>query len=155
MEYNDYMEVMPDDVIRKLNQGYGRRVDTLAVGGIEEKQMQNALNKLYYLISKSSAYFNCYKDGKIKVSACNNVNRKHKDIIKAFGCCNDFSIYEGYLVPRYLNMDRCYCDHYNCEMDILKILLLLLGLKTLLGREKIYDMALERLEIIDSLVLQK
>lgn len=156
MEYSDYLEVLPDDIIKKLNRDYGtRKVSSLSNSEEINKIMKDYTSRLYGLISKSSAYFNVYKNTKIKVSNCCSVNNSHKEIIKSMGCCDDFNIYDGYLVPRYLNMDRCYCDHYNCEMDILKILLILLGLKTLAERDKIAQMAIERIEIINSLVLQK
>lgn len=156
MEYSDYLEVLPDDIIKKLNKDYGtRKVSSLSNSEEINKIMKDYTSRLYGLISKSSAYFNVYKNPKIKVSNCCSVNNSHKEIIKSMGCCDDFNIYDGYLVPRYLNMDRCYCDHYNCEMDILKILLILLGLKSLAERDKIAQMAIERIEIINSLVLQK
>lgn len=154
MKYNDYLEVMPTDIIKKLNVGYGKqKAEVLSANN--NLVVADKLKHLYRLINKSEAYFNSYKSVKIKVCSCNSLNQNHKQTIKQLGCCNDFSIYDGYLVPRYLNMDRCYCDHYNCEMDIFKILLLLLGLKTLINKEVIYNMALERIQIINSVASLK
>ena len=122
MGYSDYLEVMPEDVVKKLNSEY----KTQKVEILENKTdivVESKIKRLYQLLNKSEAYFNCYKSNKIKISS--GVNQKHKDIVKSLGCCDDYSMYDGYLVPRYLNMNRCYCDHYNCEMDILKILLFL------------------------------
>ena len=151
MEYKDYVDKMPDDIVKKLNNEYSRRVDVLEVDNIS---INKYLCNIYSLLSKSSAYFNYYNNDKIKINESIDSNNKHKDIIKSMHCCDDYGIYDGYLVPRYLNMDRCYHNHYCCEMDILKILLLLLGLKGLKDRDLLCKMATERIEIINTLVLQ-
>lgn len=154
MEYKDYMEKIPDDIVQKLNSGYGRSVEKFSVDSIDDKYINNLLCKVYSLISRSSAYFDYYDREKIKINNSGSANSKHKNIIKSMNCCSDYSIYEGYMVPRYLNMDRCYIDHYNCEIDILRILLLLLGLKSISCRDQLSEMAVERLSIINSVVLQ-
>lgn len=160
MEYKDYVDKIPDVVIKKLNDEYSRKkVETLSKDDknkiAEEKLFENSLTKLYSLLSKSSAYFKSYNNQKLKVESCCDTNLKHKQIVKSLSCCNDFSIYDGYLVPRYLNMNRCYCDHFNCEMDILKTLLLLLLFKNLVNTNIVCQMCIDRVDIINSLVLQK
>ena len=160
MEYKDYVDKIPDTVIKKLNEEYSKKqVETLSNKNknemAQEKLFENNLVKLYSLISKSSAFFKSYKNNNIKVESCCDINLKHKQIIKTLSCCNDFSIYDGYLVPRYLNMNRCYCDHYICEMDILKTLFLLLLFKNLVDTNIVCQMCMDRIDIINSLVLQK
>lgn len=149
MEYKDYIDKIPDDVICKLNAEYGSKVVKMEV---KDNSINKYLCEVYSLLSKSSAYFNSYNN--VRTNTMIDKNIRHKDIIKSMHCCDDYSIYDGYLVPRYLNMNRCYHDHYRCEMDILKILLLLLGLKSVGDREILCKMATERIEIVNSLVLQ-
>ena len=152
MEYKDYVDKMPEDLINRINKEYSRKVESLEK--IDIIPINKYLCNIYSLISKSSAYFNYYDNDKIKTVENIDKNKKHKDIIKSMNCCDDYSIYDGYLVPRYLNMNRCYRNHYNCEIDILKILLLLLGLKGLNNRDLFCGMALERIDMLNSLVLQ-
>ncbi len=154
--YNDFLEVMPEHLVKKINNEYSKRkVDVLSK---DKNKKENELflkniNKLYMLLNKSSAYFSSFKTKTRDVSVCCDTNLKHKQFIKSFGCCNDYSIYDGYLVPRYLNFDRCFCDHYRCEMDILKLLLLLSLYRNNIDTNKVYDMLLERVNIINTLVL--
>ena len=155
MGYKDYMEVMPEEVVSKLNTGYGtRKVDNLSVEDKEDRKVKDITSRVYMLLSKSSAYFKSHSGDKVTVSKCEDINSNHKELIKSMGCCGDYGVYDGYLVPRYLNMDRCYTDHYNCEMDILRLLLLLLSLKCVSSNEKIYEICMDRIEIINTLVLE-
>ena len=147
--YKDYVDKMPDDVISKLNAEYGNKVIKME---IKDDSINKYLCEVYSLITKSSAYFNSYNN--VRVNNIIDKNIIHKNIIKSMHCCEDYSIYDGYLVPRYLNMNRCYHDHYCCEIDIIKILLLLLGLKEVENREMLCKMATERIDVLNSLVLE-
>ena len=154
--YKDFLEVMPEHLVKKINEEYSKRkVDVLNKNKNEKENelLIKNVNNLYMLLNKSSAYFSCYKNKSRIVSSCCDINLKHKEIVKSLNCCSDFSMYDGYLVPRYLNFDRCFCDHYKCEMDILKLLLLLTLFKKNIDVNKIYDMAFERVNIINNLVL--
>lgn len=156
VKYNDFLEVMPEELIKKINNEYSKqKVNVLSKiqNETEEKLFLKNISNLYMLLNKSVAYFSCYKNKSGSINMCCDTNLKHKQIVKSFGCCNDFSIYDGYLVPRYLNFDRCFCDHYKCEMDILKLLLLLTLFKNNIDVNKVYDMAFERLDVINTLVL--
>lgn len=156
MEYKDYLEVMPEQVVKALQKGYATKtVETLNHDEISEKELSIKMGTLYKLLSKSSAYFNVYKGNRVETASFIDVNEKHKQIVKSFNCCNDFSIYDGYLVPRYLNWGRCYTDHCKCEMDILQLLLMMLLFKNCMGGNTICQMALDRVDIIKNLVSQQ
>ena len=156
LEYNDFMEAMPEGVVKALQKGYAkRRVDVLQQEEeISEKELSIKWATLYKLISKSSAYINVYKNNKVETASFLNINEKHKDIIKTLSCCNDYNIYDGYLVPRYVTWGRCYTDHFRCEMDIMQLLLMMMFFKNCTGRNTICQMALDRVEMIKALSIQ-